>query len=63
MQPSIGRIVHLNSYQGPAAALIVGLRGGQAIDLQVFYEDGRITFLQNVDQGYQPGQWNWPPRV
>lgn len=63
MKPSIGRIVHLNSYHGPAAALVVGLRGEQATDLQVFYADGQISFLQNVEQGDQPGQWNWPPRV
>lgn len=63
MNPSIGRIVHLNSYHGPAAALVVGVRAEQAVDLQVFYADGQSAFLQNVEQGNNAGQWNWPPRV
>jgi hypothetical protein len=71
MEPTVGRIVHYQSYgtpdkefiPEPYAALIVKLDGNGA-HLAVFYDNG-VSFKPNVSFSEEPspGHWNWPPRV
>lgn len=71
MKPSVGRIVHFNfdfKHTGEEtsvfnAALIVAVNEDGTVNLQVFYPDGKIEFLSNIQQGDAFEQWNWPQRV
>lgn len=75
MKPTIGRIVHYQSYgtpngefkPEPRAAIITGLNEDGTISLCVLNPNG--LFLNNkVSMGGPdadtptPGCWNWPPR-
>lgn len=70
MKPSIGRIVHYQSYgtpngefkSEPRAAVITGVVDDQIVHLCVLNPTG-MFFNLNVQHGDGPGQWNWPPRV
>ncbi|MFE3052347.1 hypothetical protein [Nocardia sp. NPDC059239] len=77
MTPSVGRIVHYQSYgtpggeylSEPLAALVTGVggpahTGADYVDLCVFYPNGASfkTVVRRADEP-TPGHWNWPPRV
>lgn len=70
MRPSVGRVVHYQSYgtpngefkSEPRAAVITEVVDDQTVHLCVLNPTG-MFFNQNVQQGDGPGQWNWPPRV
>lgn len=63
MKPSIGHIVHFNSGEGPAAAVVIKVRAvSSALDLQVFYPNGGIKHMFAVEPGKHLGGWSWPPR-
>ena len=78
-QPTVGRVVHYQSYgtpngeykSEPRAAIITKVNIEQdefgdgyvaSVDLCVLNPTG-MFFNQGVEQGNNPGQWNWPPRV
>jgi hypothetical protein len=75
MTPTIGRIVHYQTYgtpgnehvPEPTAAIVTGVkpmfgRHGRA-DLCVFYPNGLSYKLDvPVSDTPKPGHWNWPPR-
>lgn len=66
-KPSIGRIVHFETDEGPFPAIITAVRSGGTEDflsLCVMHEaaisfQGDVHF--NPDGG--AGTWRWPPRV
>ena len=67
---SVGRIVHYKT-RGSAdgvyvpqnfAAIVTDAKNGITLDLVTFGPSG-MRFEQNVAQGNDPGQWNWPERV
>ncbi len=75
--PTIGRIVHYQTYGTPGgehapetvAAIITKVIGpshmdGDYVDLCVFYPNGwsNKAGIKRADQP-TPGCWNWPPRV
>lgn len=70
MKPSVGRIVHYQSYgtpggefkSEPRAAVITGVVDDQTVHLCVLNPEG-MFFNKNVKQGNSGGQWNWPTRV
>ena len=70
MKPSVGRIVHYQSYgtpngefkSQPRAAVITEVVDDSTVHLCVLNPTGQF-FNLNVKQGDGPGQWNWPPRV
>lgn len=68
--PSVGRIVHYKT-RGSAdgvfpptnfAAIITEVKDSETVSLATFGPSG-FRFEQNVIQGNEPGQWNWPERV
>lgn len=67
MKPSIGRIVHYNSRQGPAAAIVINVHKDETtVDLQVFDRDGgsRVVHVVEMNEDQDAlGTWQWPPRV
>lgn len=74
MQPSIGRIVHLNLCQPDretygqefCAAVITTVKADGMVNLRVFTPNGHTVALENVehapDDKPTPNHWNWPPR-
>lgn len=67
-KPSVGRIVH---YKAPAndeypprtlAALITMVNEDGTVALCCFGPFG-FGFRNNITQGDEQSQWNWPPRV
>lgn len=79
MTPTVGRIVHYQSYgtpggehvPAPQAAIVTAVKGcalGKEgclhASLAVFYDNG-LSFKADVPFAEQPmpGHWNWPPRV
>jgi hypothetical protein len=72
--PSVGRIVHYQSYgtpggeylPAPRAAIITEVSGpeGDWVSLAVLNPTG-VFFKENLPfaEGPTPGHWNWPPRV
>lgn len=72
MEPSVGRIVHYQSYGTPGgeypsterAAVITEVVGGGAVGLCVLNPEG-LFFNKDVPYSEQPspGCWSWPPRV
>jgi hypothetical protein len=75
-KPSIGRIVHYQSFgtpggehpSKPTAALITDVEEipgyGLSVSLCVFYPNGH-SFKPGVhfSKDPKPGHWSWPPRV
>ncbi|MGG6309796.1 hypothetical protein [Paenibacillus macerans] len=69
MKPTVGRIVHYQSYgtpngeykSEPRAAIITEVVDDETVHLCVLNPTG-MFFNQNVKQGNNSGQWNWPPR-
>ncbi|MFE5290359.1 hypothetical protein ACFRAQ_35870 [Nocardia sp. NPDC056611] len=72
MTPSVGRIVHYQSYGTPGgeylpeprAAVITAVGDGNVVGLAVLNPTGMffnesVPFAENAT----PGHWNWPPRV
>lgn len=70
--PTIGRIVHFQTYGSaggahpsePMAAIVTGTYANDDVNLFVIYENGTshkhgIPFAAEPT----PGHWNWPPRV
>lgn len=74
MNPTVGRIVHYQSYGTPGgehlpeprAAIITEIRGGPAgeVGLCILNPTGQF-FNQSVPRADEPtpGHWNWPPRT
>jgi hypothetical protein len=70
MIPSVGRIVHYQSYGTPGgeyksvlrAAIITEVVDNETVHLCVLNPTGQF-FNLNVKQGDGPGQWDWPLRV
>lgn len=75
MKPSIGRIVHYQSYGTPGgeylpeprAAVITAIHGDSgAVGLCILNPTG-MFFNEVVEHAQDdkpvPGRWNWPPRV
>lgn len=73
MKPSVGRIVHYQSYGTPGgeylpeprAAIITQLHPGVArVGLAILNPTG-VFFNDDVPWSVEPksGHWNWPPRV
>lgn len=72
MEPTIGRIVHYQSYgtpngeylPEPRAAIVTAVHKDGVIDAAVVNPTG---FFFNQDLPFAeeptPGHWNWPPRV
>jgi hypothetical protein len=71
VSPSVGRIVHYQSYGTPGGEFLPAPRA--AIIAEV-HEDGEVTvvvlnptglFFNRVPFAAEPtpGHWNWPPRV
>lgn len=75
MQPSIGRIVHYQSYGTPGgeylpeprAAIITGIAPDESgwVSLAVVNPSGLFFQSEGVPFAEEPtpGHWNWPPRV
>ncbi|GIQ67410.1 hypothetical protein DUZ99_02240 [Xylanibacillus composti] len=63
MKPSVGRIVHFHTSNGPAAAIVINVHSELEVDLQVFHADGSIKWVTDVPAGVAVGCWDWPPRV
>ncbi|MEU1432148.1 hypothetical protein ABZ412_34280 [Nocardia sp. NPDC005746] len=72
MSPTVGRVVHYQSYGTPGGehvpapqAAIVTKAEGYLVSLAVFYDNG-ISFKSEVPhaENDEPaaGCWNWPPR-
>ncbi len=71
-KPSIGRIVHYQSYGTPGgeflpkprAAIIADVRDdGTTCDVVVFNPQGLFFNSVPFSGEPKPGCWNWPPRV
>lgn len=62
MTPSIGRVVHFLTTQGPHAALITAVMG-KAVVLHVLPPNEDAYNVADVLEGVDPGTWCWPPRI
>lgn len=72
MEPTIGRIVHYQSYgtpngeylPEPRASIITEVHDNQTVGLCVLNPTGQF-FNREVPFAEEPtpGHWNWPPRV
>ena len=72
MKPSIGRIVHYQSYGTPGgeflpeprAAIIAAVIDDAGLcDVVVFNPQGLFFNRVPYSEEPAPGHWNWPPRV
>lgn len=64
MQPSQGRVVHYKEMDATFAAKVVLVNEDGTVNLAVYAHDGTtIVGRQNVQQGDDDLQWQWPPRV
>jgi hypothetical protein len=62
--PSIGRIVHFRSGDGPCqAALISHVHGPHIVNLMVVTPNGTPFSATSVDIDGQGASWHWPERV
>lgn len=71
MTPTIGRIVHYQTYgtpdgehpSAPVAAIITAVHSERFVSLCAFYPNG-MSFKDviRVSDVPKPGHWNWPPR-
>lgn len=71
MKPSIGRIVHYQSYGTPKgeyasacrAAIVAAVKGPDTVDLVVCNPEG-LFFNHDVpySDGHEGGTWHWPER-
>lgn len=71
MKPTVGRIVHYQSYGTPGgeykslprAAVITQVHTDTCVDLCIMNPTGLFfTTSVTLDSGIRPGCWNWPPR-
>lgn len=71
MKPTVGRIVHYQSYGTPGgeykslprAAVITDVHSDTCVSLCIMNPTGLFfTTSVNFDSGIRPGCWNWPPR-
>jgi hypothetical protein len=72
MNPTIGRIVHYQSYGTPGgeflpeprAAIVAAVaEDGTTCDIVVFNPSGLFFNRCPFSEEPKPGHWNWPPRV
>lgn len=62
MKPTIGRLVYYKGLNGNEyAALVSQVNSDTCLGLHVFYPQSQPTFIANVEQGYDDGQWDWMP--
>lgn len=70
-KPSVGRIVHYQSYgtpngeypSVPRAAVIAEVYGDEEVQVVVFNPTGLHFNRAKFSEDPKPGHWNWPPRV
>ena len=62
MRPTVGRIVHYVTLNGPAAAVVTRVDSDTGVSLTVLQPDRPLAHRQHVTEGENPGQWMWPPR-
>ena len=62
-KPSIGRIVHFNSADGPKAAIIVKVWSNTTVNLRVFPDANDNQYETSVVQGKELRNWDWPVQV
>ena len=74
MKPTIGRVVIYNTTEEDKAsagknfdnvvqqlpAIIVNVWSDTCINVRVFSDGGGMLWKTSINQGDQPGQWNWP---
>lgn len=74
MKPTIGRVVIYNTTEEDKAsarknfdnvvqqlpAIIVNVWSDTCINVRVFSDGGSMLWKTSINQGDQPGQWNWP---
>lgn len=63
MKPTIGRTVIYDNNSEKLPAIIVGVNSDTNVNLQVLRNDGLsggVQWKQNVEQGDDIWQWNWP---
>lgn len=71
MKPSVGRIVHYQSYGTPGgeflpeprAAIIAEVLEDDVCQVVVFNPTGIFFNRVPFSEQPKPGHWNWPPRV
>jgi hypothetical protein len=71
MEPTVGRIVHYQSYGTPGgeflpeprAAIIAEVHDDGTCNVVVFNPSGLFFNRVPFSEEPTPGHWNWPPRV
>ena len=70
-QPTVGRIVHYQSYgtpggeflPAPRAAIVAEVHEGGEVTVVVLNHTGLFFNRVPFADAPTPGHWNWPPRV
>lgn len=62
MKPSIGRIVHYITPNGPLAAVITSVSDNE-VTLHVWNPRSESFNVEAALEGDRPGCWCWPPKI